>query len=164
MFKSIASLFLKFTPLGWLSRIKTFIKLLPIILLVGATVFVTFKLTSCSNDKLKETIKADKIIIKQITENNKELVDTNVKQEKSKDITVDTIVKTEVQQKQVIKLFKKVEDKTSKLILKIDNSFNVLPKTIENVKAKEDTISAAQVDSLWETYCVSSPDEIECKV
>jgi hypothetical protein len=55
-----------------------------------------------------------------------------------------------------------IQEKLDKITREIEQKFDALPVTEDNIIAKQDEVSSARIDSLWETYCSGVQDETVC--
>ncbi len=84
--------------------------------------------------------------------------------EKVKEVKEDSGVKLDTEVKAVVKKQVKIDTKAEITIQDIQDRYNALPLTPDNVVAKSQELSTARIDSLWEAYCIGAPDATECQV
>ena len=89
----------------------------------------------------------------------KDLTDTVEHQDASSKVTEATQTATVQAITALNKSTAKLDTTHAATIQRIDQKYDVLPKTDENVKAKADEISSDRLLRLWQVYCASNQDD-----
>ena len=147
---------------GWIPML---LKALPIVVVSGAVLFFGAKVVSCTQAKNIATITAQKVVIKDVGEANKELAKDNINIEASGKATVNTVVATNTQVTNSNNKAAAREINVKKKITTINAEINSLPeKSIESEKERIDRVSTVQIDAMWAAYCDAAPTSTQCQV
>lgn len=93
-----------------------------------------------------------------ITSQHEEIRVTGVVADVNQEVaTTHEDAKVVVAKKQVV-----IQQKLDKTIHDIEQKFDALPVTEDNIIAKQDEGSSARIDSLWATYCTGVQDDMAC--
>jgi gas vesicle protein len=159
MFKNILKL-LSGTPLGIIGNI---INALPIVLMVGIVLWGGHHLINYLTKDLKNKVTQQGIVIKDLGDTNKDLKENVIKIDKSKDLTIEIIENKIDQQKKISKKVSNIESVLDKKIKEIDKVYEDSPKAVLDIENHADQLSSAEIDSIWQTYCLVVPDNPQCK-
>ena len=156
--------------LGFLKMFSGLLKSGPYIILAGILAFSALQLKSCREDMVqsqKETVIAKKetqdqkdAVVKQA---NDEKEQTIIKLEKSSQVTLDTTVNQTNQEKKVYQVASDREVKVKQELAKVLNTYNNSIKDLDASRLKDTQISTIQINSIWQSYCGMTPDDIQCK-
>jgi len=84
-------------------------------------------------------------------------------QEKVAAINEDTQVAVTTETAKVVKKQETVTKRLEEKTVAIDQTFATKPTTVANEVSKQEQISAARIDSLWESYCIGNDSAPECQ-
>lgn len=85
------------------------------------------------------------------------------KQQKTAAITEQVNTDTQVEVKKVEKRHEVIADKLEQKTKAIEQAFANKPSNVDNTIQKQEELSTARIDSLWEGYCAGSTDNQQCK-
>lgn len=89
--------------------------------------------------------------------------DTITTDQKLDKIDEKTQVDTQQAVKAVVTKHESIQAKVAAKAEAIDEKYDGEPVTIQTVEQKQDELSGARIDSLWEAYCAATPSAFVCQ-
>jgi flagellar biosynthesis component FlhA len=113
-----------------------------------------------SNEKKVTNLTVTNAAQERTITNQVKAIDT---QQKVAAITETTNVAVQEKTKQLVKKQEVVSDRLEQKTKAIKQEFASKPSTVVNEVAKQEKLSLARIDSLWESYCIDTNNVPECQ-
>lgn len=139
------------------------IKLAPFVIVSLIVILMMFKFTSCSDVffKQKEVTRIEnknKAEIKEkIDQANKKSDEAVTLLKSTNELNIKSLTQNVEAEKKINEVSSTKNAAVKEKIIEIKEKFNQLPISVTNVKIKEDAISVILIDSIWSSYCDSTP-------